>query len=455
MHRSPASATPTRPRVTTDRLLWADLVRAAALLVVVFGHYLMAVVHIAGADVSVDTVLDATTWSHPVTWLLQVMGCFFAVGAVVAAPGLAERLAAQKGRDSVGRTVVWRDHVAARTRTLLVPALPLLALWAVAGPALRDRYPDDLVARASQAALVPLWFLAVYVVVHALIPVMVGVVTRVGVWRPVTGLLVAAAVVDVAHRSGMPAIGWLNFGLVWMVPTTVGVGVGLGRVDRQQLGRAAALGLVLALTAVAVAGYAVPVVGAADGGRSNNHPPSLLLGLHALAHSGAVLLIAPRLEGWLRASSARRALLRAAGRWSMPIYLWHMTGYVLLSVAVMAWRVPVVGATFALEPLSGQWWAVRPLQMGAALGVTAMVILLMSGPTTGVLRLSGLAVPPGPTRLAAGVVATSVGIGTTVWYGTAQLNVLSAVALVLAVVALHPRPPKATTGHPTSERLSK
>ena len=68
----------------TARLRWVDAVRAASLLVVVLGHYLIAVVVLRDDDVTVSALLDIAPWTHPVTWAVQVMACFFAVGAVVA-----------------------------------------------------------------------------------------------------------------------------------------------------------------------------------------------------------------------------------------------------------------------------------------------------------------------------------------------------------------------------------
>ena len=141
----------------TPRLRWVDAVRAASLLVVVLGHYLIAVVVLRDDDITVSALLDIAPWTHPVTWAVQVMACFFAVGAVVAAPRLAAGLGSSTSTDSRSTFwSVWRAHVATRARQLVVPVLPLLALWVLGGPVVAGLFGADLVGVASQAALVPL-----------------------------------------------------------------------------------------------------------------------------------------------------------------------------------------------------------------------------------------------------------------------------------------------------------
>jgi|GEM_PF-4133393 len=259
----PAATAATSPRPDgashaadrTARLRWVDAVRAASLLVVVLGHYLIAVVVLRDDDVTVSALLDITPWTHPVTWAVQVMACFFAVGAVVAAPRLADDLGSSAGTGS-GSTFrsVWRAHVASRARQLVVPVLPLLAVWVLGGPAFAGRFGADLVGVASQAALVPLWFLAVYLLVQALLPMAVRVVQRHGALRPIVLLLAAAGAVDALHLAGVPVVGWLNFPIVWMIPSTLGVAVGLGSLDTVRLWRAGAASLVVALIYLPVMG---------------------------------------------------------------------------------------------------------------------------------------------------------------------------------------------------------
>ncbi|WP_341253391.1 acyltransferase [Euzebya pacifica] len=438
------AATSTRPDGAshdadrTARLRWVDAVRAASLLVVVLGHYLIAVVVLRDDDVTVSALLDIAPWTHPVTWAVQVMACFFAVGAVVAAPRLADDLGSSTGTVS-GSTFrsVWRAHVASRARQLVVPALPLLALWVLGGPAVAGLFGADLVGVASQAALVPLWFLAVYLLVQALLPMAVRVVQRHGALRPIVLLLAAAGAVDALHLAGVPFVGWLNFPIVWMIPSTLGVAVGLGSLDTVRLWRAGAAALVVALGLVALAGYPVPVVGVTDAARSNNSPPSLLLAVHGLAYACTALSVGPRLEAWLGRTATRRRALAVAGRWSMAVYLWHMTGLVALVALAVRVDLPVIDAVLAVEPLTTTWWLVHPVQMAAALVVTLVVIAVVSRPTAWLLRRSAAHALPGTTRTVVATLLASGGIADVVLHGTAGGRVWGPLALVVATVLLH------------------
>src|SRR5688572_13710689 len=58
-----------------------DLVRGGALLVVVLGHWVMQGLYVGGdGDLHRDGLLGLATWTHPLTWVLQVMPVIFAVG---------------------------------------------------------------------------------------------------------------------------------------------------------------------------------------------------------------------------------------------------------------------------------------------------------------------------------------------------------------------------------------
>ncbi len=70
-----ADATP------ADRNRVVDLLRGAAILVVVLGHWLMAAVYVDnGGDLHRSDLLGLALWTHPLTWVLQVMPVFFLVG---------------------------------------------------------------------------------------------------------------------------------------------------------------------------------------------------------------------------------------------------------------------------------------------------------------------------------------------------------------------------------------
>ena len=386
--------------------------RAGSLAVVVLGHFLIALVQVTPAgDLHVGALLDEAGWSHPLTWLLQVMACFFAVGGVVAA-----------GRSPITSVGEWVSWMTGRVRGLVAPTVPLLALWVLAAPLLSATFGADVVGTASQAALVPLWFLAVYLLIQALTPMWVALVDRAGVARPVAGLLIGVAMVDAAHLAGVPFIGVANFVLAWSIPTVLGIAVGHGRVSTRSLLHLAGVALVAALLLVPVLGYAVPVVGVTGTTRSNNSPPSLLLALHGLAYASAVLALAPRTERVLSATRRRRAVLAAAGRWSMGIYLWHMTGLVVLVALAIVATVPGVDGLLALDPLTAGWWMTRPLFMALALAPTVALIAL-SGPAVRLLARLLDRGPAGPVAVTMAVLAWSTGLAMLITAGVTPFAV--------------------------------
>lgn len=57
-----------------------DLMRVFSILVVIFGHWLMAAVMVEDGELVEGHLLSIATWTHPLTWLLQVMPVFFFVG---------------------------------------------------------------------------------------------------------------------------------------------------------------------------------------------------------------------------------------------------------------------------------------------------------------------------------------------------------------------------------------
>jgi peptidoglycan/LPS O-acetylase OafA/YrhL len=103
---------PTRNRVV-------DFLRAAAITVVVLGHWTILAVS-ADGGVQPHGVLDQARWTHPLTWVFQVMPIFFLVGGY--SNGLSWRSARRKGQG-------YSAWLRARVRRLGIPLIPLLLSW--------------------------------------------------------------------------------------------------------------------------------------------------------------------------------------------------------------------------------------------------------------------------------------------------------------------------------------
>ena len=434
-------ATPPERMAPPRRDLALDALRAGALAVVVVGHWLLAVVAADDGQVRATSLLQVAPWTRWLTWALQVMPVFFVVGGAVSAASW--RRAAARGETAGG----W---LRARAARLLHPTVPLLAGWALAAPLAVAAGVDPALARlGSQAALVPLWFLAVYLVVQALTPALLVAHERLGTARLVTATVAAVALVDAAHLHGVPLVGWANFVLVWTVPTLLGFAVGDGALSArgQQLALATGgLGALVAL--VTLAGYPVSMVGVDGAARSNNTPPSLALVALAFAQTGLLLAVRERL-GRALGSPARRRVVAVMASTSMGLYLWHLTAMVLvIGVAVLA------GVGAGPAPLTAGWWLTRPLWVGVLLLVTLPFVVASARHERRAPR-PGAAWPSGRASLAValgGTVLAAAGIGSLVVDGMVApgrvlppLPALAALLLGCALLGVFPRQPRLPT----------
>ncbi|HSO65177.1 MAG TPA: acyltransferase family protein, partial [Ornithinibacter sp.] len=235
--RDLAAATPdSRNRVV-------DLLRAAAILVVVLGHWLIAAVTVREGDLVIGHLLELAPWTHPLTWVFQVMPVFFLVGGY--ANALSWRSARRRGETYAG----W---LRARLRRLLTPVVPLLLVWlAAVSVAFAAGVPASTLRTASQVALVPTWFLAAYVVVCAVGPATLWLWERTG-WWSVAGVLALGGLVDlVSLADDNLAVGFANYLVVWASVHQLGY----AWLD----GRLAGTGRRLGLAAVGLGGTAVLV----------------------------------------------------------------------------------------------------------------------------------------------------------------------------------------------------
>ena len=108
---------PTRNRVV-------DLIRVVSILVVVFGHWLMAAITFEDGQLRPGHLLELADWTHPLTWVFQVMPLFFFVG------GYSNALSWRSARD---RGETYGSWLRDRLRRLALPVVPLLLVWTFGG----------------------------------------------------------------------------------------------------------------------------------------------------------------------------------------------------------------------------------------------------------------------------------------------------------------------------------
>jgi hypothetical protein len=349
-----AAATP------AGRDRYVDLLRVVSLGVVIAGHWLMAV-PVIGADgtVRVTNVLALVPALRPATWLLQVMPVFFLVGGFAHATALAS--IARRGGG-------YADFARSRTARLLRPTVVFAGVWlALALAAALAGQDRGLVRVALRTVAQPLWFLGVYLGLVALAPVMWRLHRRFGAAVPVA-LLAAAVVVDVLRFHGYPRVALLNLLIVWAGVHQLGFLYADGTLQRggRRLGlllTGGGLGAVVLLTTVGP--YPVSMVGVPGEEISNMSPPTIALAAHAVWLVGLVLLLREAATARLRRARVWRAVVAANGL-AMTAFLWHLSAaFVVLAT---------FGGLSAGTPGSAGWWATRPLWIGAAALVTAVLV---------------------------------------------------------------------------------
>jgi hypothetical protein len=342
-----------------------DFLRALSILAVVVGHWLVAAPFVEDGAVVGGHLLGIAPWTQWLTWLFQVMPLFFLVGGF--SNGVSWAAAQRNGGGS------WTEWFASRVRRLIAPVLPLFLVWtlfALFGTALGVE--RGIVRMAAQLALVPVWFLAVYLIVTALTPVTHAAWTKAG-WLSVVALIAGAVAVDFASlRIGVPYINFANFLFVWLTIHQLGYAWAAGHFSDR--GRALALGLggLVALSALINLGpYPVAMIGVPGTNLSNSMPPTLALLALGAMQAGLALALEPNLRRML-ASARAWTWVVLVNAMIMTIYLWHLTAFV--AVIALAWLFDGIG--LHSMPASADWWLTRPVWFALYILVTLPLVML-------------------------------------------------------------------------------
>ncbi|MBB0228167.1 acyltransferase family protein, partial [Streptomyces calidiresistens] len=215
-------------RTPPQRERYVDLLRAVAITAVVLGHWLVVNVTYDGAgDLDGYSVLGELTWSHPVTWVFQVMPLFFLVGGY--ANGASWDSHRRRGVDTAG----W---LLTRGNRLLIPTTVLIVLAAVAAPVARlAGAAEDVTETAVWLVAIPLWFLTAYLAVVMLTPILHPLHRRAG-WTVIVVLVGVVALTDAAEQLlGVPHITLVNYLLVWLAVHQVGFAWRDGMLDDRRV----------------------------------------------------------------------------------------------------------------------------------------------------------------------------------------------------------------------------
>lgn len=413
-----------------------DLYRAVAICFVVLGHWLLVAPVIRDGELQLSILLAEQTWTQYATWLFQVMPVFFFVG------GYSNALSWASAQKDPEKRRTW---AATRLTRLLKPTVPLVLLWAVAAfIAGRMGVSRDLIDAASQAALVPIWFLAVYIMITVCVPASAWVWRRLGLLSVALLALGAIAVDAIGLGLGQGWLRWSNYGFVWLAVHQLGYwwketentkGLALGLI---------ALGLAWLYALIGPFGYPVSMVSVPGEEVSNTRPPTTAMLAIGSIQIGLVLLLERPMNRWLN-RPAPWSWVILLNQMIMSVYLWHITAVIALIGLAMAFG----GIGLSLEPGTGIWWFQRlPWLFGLLILMVPFLAVFMRFENAS--RVAGSALPGqaqallGALLTCAGLVRIALkGIGAD---GVIGVNVI-ALLLVIAGVGLATigRAPKSTT----------
>lgn len=346
-----------------DRDRVVDLLRAASILAVVCGHWLIATVVRDDATLQGTNALAATPWLRPLTWVFQVMPVFFIVG------GFANlrSLEASGGRDTGA-------YLAARAERLLRPTLAFTAVWLVVGPLLVRGWDEPLAADVARIVAQPLWFLAVYLLVVLAAPVQLRVHRRHGLVSLLALLALVAALDGLRLGEVAPGPAVVNYLAVFLFAQELGFAYADGRFaqvrPRTAVGVAAgALAVLVALTTVGP--YPVSMIGLPGQRISNMSPPTLPILVLGVAQGALLLALRGPLSRWLQRPKVWRVTI-VVNLVVLTIFLWHLTAFVAAGAGLLALGLAVV------DPGTTTWWLERPLWLATAAAVLVALVVAAS-----------------------------------------------------------------------------
>ncbi len=343
---------------TRDRFM--DFLRAASIVTVVFGHWLISVIFWRGEAIYTTSAIGLTRGLWLATWVFQVMPIFFFVGGF-------SNLVAYDSYRRKGRST--GAFIRARLERLLRPSIVFLGLWVVAqivlhvadvgrptGPELwgDTRLLRGMFLPGATLPFGPLWFLGLYMIVVSISPLTIRLHRRFG-WLVPAVFLMGAFVTDIiGFGFGIHGVRYANVVFVLLLPHQLGHFYAEGRFAG--LPRKVFWGMVVAGLALLViltnpwlfraigdssrfdwfpgiGYYPRSLLGTDVEAISNAYPPTLCYLAVGIWTIGAVMLLRDRLSRWLRKPGPWKAAI-ITNSIIMTLFLWHMTAFLLAVLAL-------------------------------------------------------------------------------------------------------------------------
>jgi Acyltransferase family len=351
-------------RTPPSRNRYVDFLRAMSMLVVTVGHWLAAAPYFDATNtLTTSHILTVVPWTAWLTWIVQVMPIFFMVG------GFANGISWRAARRDDKSYAAWLEG---RLRRLVWPILPLLVVWValVAIEYARGVRPE-LISYGSQVALIPIWFLAVYIGIVLLVPVTEAAWSRFGM-RSFWAMTAAAVAVDVIYFAiGLRWLGFVNYLFVWGAISVLGHAWLDDRFsERRTLLVGAALAFAVLLLLVHIGPYPVSMIGVPGDPISTTTPPKVTLIALAIMQGGLLLAAQAPARRWLAGRIAWTATVAMNGS-IMTLFIWHLTATTLVVLAAYL----AGGFGLRVEPGSSEWWWSRlPWLAANAIALIPLVV---------------------------------------------------------------------------------
>jgi hypothetical protein len=345
---------------------YVDFLRAFSIVVVVIGHWTIALIFWEDASIYVHNVVGHQSGLWLATWVLQVMPLLFFVGGFSNAQGW---------NSTISRDGSYATFMKKRLSRLLKPTAVFAAVWLVVEAGLHlFGVGAPGVFRGTFLPFGPLWFLGVYMAVVALTPVTLAMHQR---WRlgAVVALLAVVAAAEVLRFGfGVGWIGWVNLLVVWVLIHQIGYFYADASLTdagprvwwAMVVGGLA--GLVVLTNLDVVTGelwYPRSMVGVDIEPISNMSPPSLAIVALACWQIGAAMLLRDTVSRWLQRSRVWAGVVYVNSI-IMTVFLWHLTAFVIAIVLLYP-----LGLGQPIEPTL-RWWAER------AIWITAPALILVA-----------------------------------------------------------------------------
>ena len=402
-----------------DRDRAVDVARLAALVVVIFGHCALLLATIDDSGLRIGNLLGELPAIAPITWIVQVMPLFFLAGGAAGAYGW-----------HAGRP--WGTWLFTRAQRLCRPVFWYLAAWSVGLVVTQHFLGSESAEGLGRECVALLWFLGVYLVVLAFVPVLTRMSTGRAVAIVVGSLVAGAAAIDaIRFAVGTPMAGVANFVVVWLIPVAIGAAYARRLIGPRAALAVAASAFAAQVVLAAVGPYDVSLVVTGTERISNVSPPTLLLALHCtwmscvfVAAAGAIRRWAERPRVWY--------LVTVGNGGAMTLYLWHIPAIAvatftlhaigldayhvdaqgfwgLLALRAVVFAVVMLAAFRLLSPLEHRrlpWWDASATATGAR-SAAAGAFIVGAGIALVFLAKNGLADAAGFTMLGAFVAATT------------------------------------------------